>query len=206
MNEENVKNKEGILYKSKDSLSSLYKILSVCNFSIINNKFVYYSFWKLKYYNNNQIKKDVIKTITVISKKYTSDVINCDCIKNSYKDILPSYPSFPKENRKYIIFMFKEMVKEGILKKGEEGTEIIEEILFIAQMMKENKSKFNIKEEDYINTINDYIITAKENGFVEKVTKNKNEILIENTYFDWKVIVKRNVWILIFIIFIIIIC
>lgn len=70
-----------------------------------------------------------MKAILTIANKYPVDVINSDSIKSSFYNVLHSNNHYSEENIKYIYILLKEMVKEGIIKKGGDGSEIIEELL-----------------------------------------------------------------------------
>lgn len=127
--------------------------------------------------------------IIVIAKKYPLDVISCDRIKNSYNDILPSNTSYSNEQKKYVYFLFQEMIKEGIIKKGGYGSEIIEEMLFINEELKRKKDITNL-DEKYLKIVNDFTVFAKEKEFEEKLWKNKNDILSDFIYYEWNALCK----------------
>lgn len=73
---------------------------------------------------------DALKTTIITAKKYPYSVIDNIYIEYSYEDILPSNKGYSDEDEKYVYKLFKEMINEGIIRK-EEGSEIIEKILFI---------------------------------------------------------------------------
>lgn len=76
------------------------------------------------------------------------------------------------------------MLKENIIKKGEYGSEVMEEVLYIVEMINKKKDIINL-DEDVINIVNNFITIAKEKGFEGKVLKNKNRIIGEDIYIDW---------------------
>lgn len=86
-------------------------------------------------------------------------------------------------------------MKEEIIKKVEDGSEMIEEILFISEMI---KKKYMIKMKgDVINIINSFINTGKDKGFEGKLYKNKNDILSEEIYINWIELFNKDVCIII---------
>lgn len=147
--------------------------------------------------SKKKIEKDIIDTIVTITKKYSSDVINTDVIKDSYKMIIPSNKVYTDEKKMIVFILIKEMIKKGAIKKGEYGSEIVEEILFIGEMINKKKSIIKIKKE-LLNEIDEFILIANENGFEKKLWKNKNEILAEDIYTDWMILCKNNVCIIFF--------
>lgn len=116
--------------------------------------------------------------------------MNDDYIKNSYKDILPSCNKYSYEKKKNIIILFKEILKEGIVKKGDYGSDIIEEMIHIIEKIVKKKNILNIKE-DIVNEYKDFVIIAKEKGFEGKLYNNKYEILAEDIYLDWIALFKE---------------
>lgn len=149
-----------------------------------NYKYSYVLLFFFKECPNNKIIEDSIKVIVTIAKKYTYDVMNDDYIKNSYKDILPSCNKYNYEKKKIIIILFKEILKEGIIKKGDYGTDIIEELMYIIEEIVKKKNILNLKE-DIVNEGKEFVIIAKEKGFEGKLYDNKYEILAEDIYLDW---------------------
>lgn len=97
-------------------------------------------------------------------------------LKNSYLCILPSDERYSFEEKKIIIKLFKEIVKEGIIKKGESGSEIIDEIIFVIEEMEKRKDVINLKEE-LKNENKEFVCFAKEKGFEGKLLENKNRII-----------------------------
>lgn len=75
------------------------------------------------------------------------------------------------------------------MKRGEYRSEIIEEILSIAEMMMKKKDIIHM-EEELANDINVFIINTKGKGFEGKVNKNKNEIFSDEIFVDWTELFK----------------
>lgn len=142
--------------------------------------------------NNSGIKKDALKIIVMIAKKCPSDLTVNNNIKDSYIDIFPSNNDYTDENRMFIYILYKEMVKEGVVKKGEYGVEIIKKILFIGKITNINEDITSI-EKDIINIINDYLKNAKEEGFESEIWNDKNKITPENIFCKWKELCMEKV-------------
>lgn len=96
----------------------------------------------------------------------------------------------------YICIYFKELIKVWIIKKGGEGLEKIEEMIFIGEMIKKKKDIIIVKKES-LNEINDFIIIATEKGFEEKLWKNKNEVIPEVINTHWLELYKEDVHIIV---------
>lgn len=77
------------------------------------------------------------------------------------------------------------MLKEDIIKKEESGSEEIADMIFIGGEMKKKRNILNISE-DLINVVNEFIRIAKEKGFEENSCKNKDRILADFIFVDWK--------------------
>lgn len=93
------------------------------------------------------------------------------------------------------------MMNEGVIKKGGDGSEIIEEIMFIMREMEKKKDIFEI-EEDLMKEANDFVKIGKEKGFEEKLWKNKNVIISSFIFFEWRELCKEEVWFIIIIVII----
>lgn len=111
-------------------------------------------------------------------------------IKYGYKDILLSNNEYSYKQKMSIFILFKEMLKEGVIKKGGSGSEIIEEISIIGEEMKRIRDIFFITE-DLFNTIDDFNSLVKEKGFKEKNLEDKNKIITDYVYKGWKEICKE---------------
>lgn len=114
--------------------------------------------------------------------------------------MLPSNKNYSDEDKKFIYILFKEILREGVIKKGEHGSEIIEEILLIGEMTNRKKDIINMKE-NVMNYINDLIRIAKEKGFEGENVKNKNKIILDFIFFEWKHVCKEDVYLFSFILF-----
>lgn len=125
-----------------------------------------------------------LKTTDLITKKYAYEIMSCDCIKDSYKDILPSNNILFNQHKKYSYSLFKDMIKEGIKKKEEYGMERIEEILIVAEIINKKKDIINI-EGSIISFVNDFIKIAKEKGFEIILDMNNNNMFAEYIYSKW---------------------
>lgn len=163
---------------------------------INNNLLIYYSFPKT--YSGSTLSEDAIKAIVSIGKKCPSDIMNCDKIKYSYKDILPSNNYYSHKKKKNIFILFKEIVKEGIFKKGDYGSNIIEEILFIGEEMERRKEQCKINQ-DLVNEAINFVRISKEKGFEEVNDENINEIKFDFVCYEWKELCKKEVCIIFFI-------
>lgn len=144
----------------------------------------------LKKNSDNKIIEDAIKTIVAIAKNHFSDVMNNLNIKYGYKDVLLSNNEYSYKQKKSIFILFKEMLKEGVIKKEESGSEIIEEISIIGEEMKRIRDIFFITE-DLLNTIDDFNSLVKEKGFKEKSLEDKNKIITDYVYRGLKEICKE---------------
>lgn len=130
-----------------------------------------------------------MKAIITIAKKCPSDIMDCYSIKNSYKCILPSLSNYSCEEKKIVLILFKEMIKEGLINKGE-GLELVEEMIFIIEEMERKKNIINL-EEELLNEYQNFVRFAREKGFEGKLFKNKNEILASFLFTDWKVLCEE---------------
>lgn len=157
----------------------------------VNSKLFFISF--IKEYTGSKVSEDSIKAIIIIGKRYTSDIMNNDDIKESYCSILPSNDRYSYEQKESIIILFKEMMKEGVIKKGGNGSEIIEEMLFILKEMEKKKDIIMI-EEEMMKEADDFVLIAKEKGFKENLYKNKNNIIGEVILIDWKELCYEEVF------------
>lgn len=86
------------------------------------------------------------------------------------------------------------MLKEGVIKVEEGERKTVEKALFIGEIFYKNGNTNN-SEEDYNETINNFISFVKENGFDGSVSNNKNELILDVVYLRWLDLCK-NVWIL----------
>lgn len=127
------------------------------------------------------------------------DLLNKNRVKDIYKDLLSSENEYSYEQKKKVFILFKELIKEDIIKKKELGSEIIERIMFAEEEMKKKKDKILMKEE-FINEANDFIEIAKEKGFEEDYLKNRNIITIDYILCEWKELL-RDVFIIVIIYF-----
>lgn len=154
----------------------------------------------MKKYPKCNINEDAIKAIITIGKKYPTDLLANSFINNDYEHILPSNTSYSYEEKKYIFIFYKEMVKEGIIKKGEYKSDIIETMMFIEEEL-ENKKDLLKLEEDFLNEAKDFVKVAKEKGFEKDPKEKKNKIIVEFLFAEWKELCKE-VFIVIFNLFI----
>lgn len=122
-------------------------------------------------------------------------MLNHEKIKELYSKVLPSNNECSSEKKKNIFIVFKKMVKEGFIKKGEPLSEIVEELMFIGEEMKRKKDIIHAKEE-LMNEVNDFVKVTKEKGFKEENTKNKDLIVADFFLFIWKDICKEKVYFL----------
>lgn len=112
-------------------------------------------------------------------------------IRNCNKNIIKSNDVYPITDKNSVILLFKEMLKEEIIKKGEIGSELIEEMMIIVEEMVESE-KINGINAKYILTFKEFIEVAKEKGFTFNVLKYKDIIkrIIVNL---WRRSCKENV-------------
>lgn len=167
------------------------------NSSFYNYFFICFSFFKN--YSKTEISEDSRRVLIIIIKKYPLDLLNNNKVKDIYKDLLSSKNEYSYEQKENVFILFKELIKEEIIKKKELGSEIIERIMFAVEEMKKKKDGMMMKEE-FINEANDFIKIAKEKGFEEDYLKNKNVIIIDYIFYEWKELLK-DVFIIIIIYF-----
>lgn len=138
----------------------------------------------------------IIKIIIIVAKKVPTNVIDYYEIKTSSKQILPSYNEYNFEDKRNIFILFREMINEGIIKKGEKGSELIEEILFIGELMIKKKDIIKIKKE-YVDTVNNYTVIAKKKGFKEVYKSDKVKLLANFLFYEWVELCEVEVCIII---------
>lgn len=154
----------------------------------------------MKKYSKCNINEDAIKAITTIGKKYPAELLAHSFINQDYEHILPSNSLYSYEEKKYTFAFYKEMVKEGIIKKGECKSDIIEKMMFIEEEF-ENKKDLLKLEEDFLNEAKDFVKVAKEKGFEKDSKEEKHKVIIEFLFAEWKELCKE-VSIIIFDLFI----
>lgn len=146
----------------------------------------------MKAFIKGKIKEDGTKVMVAISKKYPSEVLNNDYLNQCFVSIFPHSGSFSSEEKICYFSIFKEILKEVNIEKGQSGTEIIEELLFIGELMEKKKDVLCI-EEELMNEANNFVRIAKEKGFEGKLWKKKNLIVKECMLIDWIELCKEEV-------------
>lgn len=161
------------------------------NFIIINY-FLYY-FSLLKKCDNDERRDEAIKVIITIARKYPSEVFEKDRMRSSSFNIQFSREYYSDKETMNVILLFKEMIKEGVINKGGYGSEIIEEIFYFGEMIKNTYGIILNKKEDIYNISDDFIEIAKEKGFGGAFFKEKYEILADFLITGWKEMCKEEV-------------
>lgn len=90
------------------------------------------------------MKEDAVKTIVAIGKKFPIAVMYNVCILNCYNHIISSKNEYYHKDEKYIYMLFKEMIKEGILKKEDSGSRVIEQKKYIGDVINNKYEKISI--------------------------------------------------------------
>lgn len=144
----------------------------------------------MKENSESKISEDPIKLIVIFAKKCLSFVMNYYRIKSSYFYLLPSSKDYCDSKKKTIYSFFKEMVNKEAIKKGEFGTEIIERMIFLGELMKKKKDIINF-DEDLLNEVDDFVKIAKKKGLEEGNTKNTNKTVMDFALIEWRVFVKE---------------
>lgn len=146
----------------------------------------------LKDYYKSKISEEAKKLLLIFIRNDSSCLLNDELICYNYYSILSSEIFFSCDKKSSIFHLFEEIVKEGIIKNGEDGSEIVEEMIFIGEEMNKKKDVINITKE-LINKVNIFIKISKEKGFEVKPLKNKNEKIACFIFNDWKKICKGEV-------------
>lgn len=76
------------------------------------------------------------------------------------------------------------MLKEGIIKVGEDEREVVEKALLMGEILNKNDDSDNC-EENYNEAIKNFISFAKENGFNGSMSNDKDEIIADIVYSRW---------------------
>lgn len=156
--------------------------------------FINYFFY-LKKYCENIISEEAIKLILIIAKNDPSTIVKNYFIKESPSKVLPWNDSFSFENKKSLLLLCKELIKEEIIKKGDSGSEIVEEMMIVGEEIEKEKDIINISE-DFISVANEFVMNGKEKGFGEEYTENKNKIISDFLFEGWKELCKEKVYII----------
>lgn len=146
----------------------------------------------LKDYYKSKISEEARKLLLILIKNDSSCLLNDELICYNYYNILSSEIFFTCDKKNTIFHLFEEIVKEGIIKKGENGSEIVEEMIFIGEEMNKKKDVVNLTKE-LINKVNIFTKISKEKGFEVKPLKNKNKKIASFIFNDWKKICKGEV-------------
>lgn len=159
-------------------------------FLIMDNLFII--FFDLKALDEGKIKEDALKVLVAAAKKHPYEVLN-DYFLNSVIPLsLPLDFMFSSKEKTCFFNIFKEILKKGDIKKGQSGTEIMEELLFVGEKMEKKKNIIKV-EEELLNEVIDFVKVSKEKGLEGRLWKNKNVIAAEYYYIDWMGLCKEEV-------------
>lgn len=147
----------------------------------------------------NKIGEDALRTVVIITKNFPLDALNSYEyeLKSSYKLIFPSSFDSSYEKKKKIILLIKEMIIQGVIKKGECGSDIVEKIMILGKNIIKKKDTLKPKEE-FIEEFEDFERHAKKEGFKEENMKNDSSLLSECVFLGWIELFK-DVCLIIFI-------
>lgn len=120
-----------------------------------------------------------------IGKKYPPSIFYLSVVKNIYKYINPSNSFISTDQKRTVICFFKEMMNEGIIEKGRHEAILLERVMFLGEEMEKEKNIVYITE-DFMNEAKDLARIAKEKGFEENYFTNKNKLVAEYIYSEWR--------------------
>lgn len=93
--------------------------------------------------------------------------------------------------KKIILLLFIEMIKEGVIKKGGVGSNIVEKIIFEGEVIKEFYGIIINKREDEIKNISSFLNIQRKRDFQENILKKKMKQLEVFFLMDGKSLVKK---------------
>lgn len=143
--------------------------------------------------------------IYFISKNDSSEIIKSKELINSVFVLYPSKIKNSYEKKRNIFILFKDMLKEGMIKienkkikkeyeeEDKSLSDVIEKMMIIGEEIKKEKDILNVTE-DMDDIINDFINMAKEKGFNEENVENKDEMILQFAFNEWEELCDEEVY------------
>lgn len=130
-------------------------------------------------------------------KRHLLEVLNKSySLMQSYEYLLLSHEEYNFE-RIMILRLFKEIIREEAIKKGGNGSNIIEELLLLCSETNLKSGILTLSKE-YVEEIKEFIELAKEKGFNTNSVDCRSGIYAECLYIAWRDFIVKKVCVVVY--------